>query len=197
MSQPRSIIGAGSVEMPDLSGLVGRNVPALITFTLAESGLRAPDRYYLSGLALITDRAAYVYERARANLSIAAAESGSENEVPIGSIVRGADYLEFAINSILRAQLLGERLRRSLYGPSIGRHELLSSAELGQVRKLRHFAEHVDDRIPAGLIGETGTSALVFRTMADCIEYAGDTVTYVAIAGWITRLHALASRLLS
>jgi hypothetical protein len=181
--------------MTDLSSLVGKNIPRLLIVSLVRSDSSGPDAYYLNALVLMTDRAAYSYEQARTALGHVAANH-KPGEIPLLSLLRGTDYLEFAVNAILRASLLGERLRRSPDAPRIDRNELLSRSELEQVRKLRHFAEHLDQRILEGRIGPTAGSGVVFRAMADCIEYAGETVTYAAIGEWITRLDALAWRLL-
>jgi hypothetical protein len=188
----RPLIGAGTVDMPDLSGLVGKHMSRLMIFALTGGGFPPPARYYFNTLALMTDRAAYSYECARANLS-KAAQPRLAGEIPMHEILRGSDYLEFAINAIMRAQLLGERLRRAPGDPRIARSELLSNGELSQVRQLRHFAE----RVLAGEVGETGTSGVVYRTLSDRIEFAGQSVTYETIADWIKRFDSLESRLLA
>lgn len=188
--EPRPIIGAGSIEMPDLSGIVGRSVPMRITHALV--GGPQPAHHHLQALAWMIDRAAYAYERARDRLDAAA--SAGEGAFPIHELMRGTDYLEIAINATLRAHLLGERLRRAASAPPISRRELLASDELARLRNMRHFAEHVDEQIERGSIGQT--SSLIVGAQIDRIDYAGQTISYAELADWIARLEALARRLL-
>jgi hypothetical protein len=66
--------------MPDLSGLVGHNLPRRTTLALV--GGRADWNpkawFYVNALAQLTDRAAYAYEQARTLFSRAAAGSYDE-----------------------------------------------------------------------------------------------------------------------
>jgi hypothetical protein len=187
----RPILGAGAVEMPDLSGLVGRNMPMRTTYALVDGP--EPAHTYLLAFASMIDRAAYAYEQARVKLSEAAGKR-RRGGLPLVPLIRGSDYLEIALNALLRAQLLGDRLRRTEDAPPIQQRELLSREETSRIREMRHFAEHVDERISAGSTSATGFAAAPY---ADGIEYAGVAITYAELAAWITRLQSLAERLLT
>jgi hypothetical protein len=90
----------------------------------------------------------------------------------------------------VRANVLGERLRRTRDVLPVDRNELLTSLEFHRVRDMRHFAEHLDERIASGRVGEGGVSPLTVAPYADCIAYGGTTVSYVEIGEWITRLES-------
>ncbi len=194
MTNKRPFIGAGSVEMPDLSDLVGRNLTPLVTFTMVAQGTRT--EYYVNALVRMTERAAYSYEQARSALTYAASDL-PDHVFPLTEIIRGTDYLEIALNALLRAQLAGERLRRDQAAPRIEKSELLSKAEATRLRNLRHFSEHLDKRITAGQVGRQGVSPITVRPLADGIEFAGDTLLYSEVAKWIVRLESLARRLVA
>jgi hypothetical protein len=83
----------------------------------------------VQALAWMADRAAYAYERARLLLAEAAGPL-KDHEFPIREFMRGTDYLEIAVNALLRAHLLAERLRREGSAPTISRGELLTDADL-------------------------------------------------------------------
>jgi hypothetical protein len=178
--------------MADLSAIVGRNLPLLVTYTMVGKGSDA-ERLHLNALTRMTDRAAYMYEASRAALSIVAAPHA---DFPITALVRGTDALEISINAVLRAHLHGDRLRRLADVTPIARTDLLSPSELRVVRALRHFAEHLDEEIPKKRVGERGVSGLAFRPDSDGVNFAGERATYLEIADWITRLEGLARRLL-
>ena len=120
--------------MPNLDRLVGRNLPSLMTYTMVGSG--DPVEHYVNALARMTDRAAYAYGHARHYLSAAAAED-RPNTIPIPQVIRGVDYLEYALDALLRAQMVASRLRRAEGGPLIGRSELLSDSDFARIRAMR------------------------------------------------------------
>jgi hypothetical protein len=143
VASERPLIGAGSVEMKDLSALVGRNFPAAATFALFGGGIPEPGRHHVLALTLLINRAAYSYEDARAALSAAAAGKGDE----IRAALNGADCLDIATNALFRANANGEHLRRDQNAPHVDKTELLSPSERKRLGRMRNFAEHVDEKI--------------------------------------------------
>jgi hypothetical protein len=146
VADERPLIGAGFVEMMDLSALVSRNFPAAATFALFGGGIPEPGRHHVLALTLLINRAAYSYEDARAALSAAAAGKGDE----VGAALHGADCLDIATNALFRANAHGERLRRDQNGPRVDKTELLSPSERKRLGRMRNFAEHVDEKITGG-----------------------------------------------
>lgn len=88
MRDERSLIGAGGVEMPDLSELVGRNLPALLLSSMSGTGGPILGAYYLNALVRMTERAAYFYEQARGALAYAAGDL-ADDEFPLFALIRG------------------------------------------------------------------------------------------------------------
>ncbi len=89
---------------------------------------------------------------------------------------------------------MAESLRRDAQATVVERHELLSAEEMGRLRVLRHFAEHIDKEVVAGGIGPE--TPLNHYPRAGCIEYASLAITYRELATWIVRLNELAARLM-
>lgn len=167
--------------MPDVSALIGRLTPIHINNVFWGFGIQSsPARLLLTSLVRLVDKSG-VRVRAGPATRFAKYVGRPSNGLPYTlDLLRGGDHLETCFNALYCAALGAERLRPAKDVPQIELVEQLSPQETARLRKHRHFAEHIDQKVAGGFVG--ADSPLMQVPLAEGLEFAGDWLTYAQLA---------------
>jgi hypothetical protein len=185
--------GPTTCAMPDLS-LISHKTMLDYILNATFRGAGAQDQKvsaYLRGFILVTDKAIFEYQAARAALQEFVI---SRNKISL--YIRTCAHLETCIHSVRRALRFVDRLK-----PSIG-HVLdradwkVIQRQVDSIRAPRNILEHMDDEIATGRFTADGyLIALALSPNGDAASIGNFTITFTRLSMLLKRLHALAKLL--
>lgn len=107
-----------------------------------------------------------------------------------------SDHMENCINSVRRLLRLLERINSDKYAPIIPRDKKsLISSQSKRLIELRDTFEHMDERIQRDEIGTNEAIMVKLGGSDDRVEIGPHQITFLELAGIISKLHELASYL--
>jgi hypothetical protein len=176
--------------MPDLSDLAH---PTMLIYILNSTfrgagTLDISGSAYLRGFILVTDKAIFEYDAARASL-----QEFVETRTRHSVYFQTTWHLENCLHSTRRALRFVDRLRGTL-GEAMSREEwrTIQSHERS-IREVRDTVEHMDDKIAEGKITTEGYFiALSLSETGDAAEIGTLSITFIRLATLLRRLYALA-----
>jgi hypothetical protein len=177
-----------SHTLPDLSGLLGRNLinVALDTVLGGPAITTYPDVALWHGLVRLTDKSVNEYESARQ--AVAQWETGTAGD--LAPLFLAIDNFENCITSTHRGVLYAKGLRALGRGSSA----LLPTAkQYDDLRLMRNRIEHCDERLITGKIRQGQSSIL--NPKAHRLELGERRITYRDLASVIAKLHRMVGRI--
>lgn len=192
------ISDAKSFAMPDISSLARESGQSLVLLSFRNwlTGHGVPmvigshaHAHYRNFVRLV-DKAVRRYESARQYLE--ASVHRAPDETALDHVVRALSDLEDMFHAVHRALRLLDSLKGACEAPvtSVDLRPFPSST----VRRIRDANEHIDDYLAKGKIG--AGDDVMLRVWAQGISFAGQSISYVTIQLWLTRLHGIARRLI-
>lgn len=179
--------------MPDLSDASHKTMLAYVLNSIFRGAgtLDTSASAYLRGFILVTDKAVFEYEAARASMHEFVA-----TRTRLSVYFETTWHLENCLHSTRRALRFVERLRGTL-GDVLPRDEwkVIQSYERS-VREVRDLVEHMDNEIAAGQISAEGyLIALALSDDGDAATIGTFSITFTRLAKLLRRLYTLASLL--
>jgi hypothetical protein len=176
--------------IPDLSHLYSKNIlPLILNITLrAQSTTNHPSLAYTAAYVRLVDKGVREYESARRSLE-EFVETGSEHLTPY---FRAADHLENALNSVRRAIRYARRIRRDRESLQVEKSELPTQDDEDRIAGFRDAAEHADNQVATGTLGEGDAVILTLHELTFSI--GNIEASYEWLARLLTKLHVLSSR---
>ena len=178
-----------SCEMPDLSELYDKVLLTLI-LNVWLRGRGPKDQkasIFVTSFIRLVDKTLVEYKYSRSALL----EYVNTPANTMSPLFRATAHLETCIHSLKRAIRFAEHIRRDKKSPTIPQKlDVISKSAQIRITVVRDAIEHMDDRIIKGKIPKNGPVALIMKS--DCLELAGEIITYIELAEWIKQLHRLA-----
>ena len=190
-------------KMPDLSKLerLQEALTLRVVFTQADAKIGRKAALYRRIFIRLTDKAIVEYSEARSALDYQVQESKRpvKEMQETGRIIymfSFSDHMENCINSVRRLLRLLERINGDKDAPTIPRDKRrLLSSQGKKLIDLRDTFEHMDERIQRDEIGTNEAIMVKLCGSADRIEIGPHQITFLELAGIISKLHELASYL--
>jgi hypothetical protein len=181
------------VDMQDLSQLGDRLTEIwLLSVTVGRSFPEGQAQFLVTTFIRTTESALCSYERARLGFELSTATES------LPQYLRAANEMELTFMALNRAMRLAVGLKTSAE-TTVSSADLPTPVEQDQLRKMRNAIDHNDGPIIKGRAGKGQTLALEVQEHGMVITDDGgttQTVEHTVFAGWICKLHALASDLI-
>lgn len=189
----RSPFGPTRCMRPNLSGIDhNTTLVYILNSTFRGAGAHDPKASaYLRGFILVTDKAIFEYQAARA-----AFQQFVETRNRTSLYIRSTAHLETCIHTTRRALRYVDRLRGTI-GNVLPRDDWRAIQTYSEsVREVRDIIEHMDDEIAADRISEDGyVIALVLSDEGDAAVIGTLSITFDRLALLLHLLYALATLL--
>jgi hypothetical protein len=190
-------------KMPDLSKLerLQGTLILRVVFTQADAKVGRKAALFRRVFTRLMDKSITEYQEARTALDLQVQESKCPRKEmqETGRIIymfSFSDHMENCINSVRRLLRLLERINSDKDAPTIARDKkrFLSSQGKGLI-DLRDAFEHMDERIQRDEIGHDEAIMVKLGGSDDRVEIGSHQVTFLELAGIISKLYELASYL--
>ena len=189
--------------MPDLSKLerLQGALTLRVVFTQADTKIGRKAALFRRVFIRLMDKSIAEYLEARTALNSQVQESKRppKEMQETGRIIymfSFSDHMENCINSVRRLLRLLERINSDKYAPIIPRaKKSLISSQGKRLIKLRDTFEHMDERIQRDEIGTNEAIMVKLGGGDDRVEIGPHQITFLELAGIISKLHELASYL--
>jgi hypothetical protein len=190
-------------KMPDLSKLerLQGALTLRVVFTQADAKIGRKAALFRRVFIRLMDKsvAEYLESRTVLNSQVQESKRPPKEMQETGRIIymfSFSDHMENCINSVRRLLWLLERINRDKDAPTIPRDKkrLLSSQDRKLI-DLRDTFEHMDERIQKDEIGANEAIMVKLGGSDDRIEIGPHQITFLELAGIISKLHELASYL--
>ena len=189
----RAPFGPAICGLPDLAPITHTTMlNYILNSTLRGAGAHdQKTSAYLRGFILVTDKAIFEYQAARAAL-----QEFIKTRNRMSLYIRTCAHLETCIHSIRRALRFVDRLRKTI-GHVLERADWKAiQSHVDLRRETRDVFEHMDDEIAAGRSTADGyLIALALSREGDAVSVGHFTISFSRIAMLLKRMHALAELL--
>jgi hypothetical protein len=190
-------------KMPDLSKLerLQSALTLRVVFTQADAKIGRKAALFRRVFIRLIDKSIAEYLEAKTALNFQVQESKRplQEMQETGRIIymfSFSDHMENCINSVRRLLRLLERINGDKYAPTIPRDEKRFLFSQGKkLIDLRDTFEHMDERIQLDEIGTHEAIMVKLGGSDDRIEIGPYQITFLELAGIISKLHGLASYL--
>jgi hypothetical protein len=191
-------------KMPSLSKLelLQGALTLRVVFTQSDARIGRKIALFRRVFIRLTDKAITEYSEARRALIDQVQEQNRAPEVmqKTGRIIyifSFSDHIENCINAVRRLLRLLERLNNEKDAPTIPKYKRRFLSSQGKkLVDLRNTFEHIDKRIQYDKIGVNESIMVNLGGDADRIEIGSHQLTFLELAGIISKLHELASYLI-
>ena len=188
-------------KMPDLSKLERLQGALMlrVVFTQADAKIGQKAALFRRVFIRLTDKAIVEYLEARSAIDYQVQESKrpAKEMKETGRIIymfSFSDHMENCINSVRRLLRLLERINSDKDAPTIPRNKRRFLSSQGKkLINLRDTFEHMDERIQLDEIGPNEAIMVKLGENADRIEIGPHQITFLELAGIISKLYELAS----
>ena len=189
--------------MPDLSKLkrLQGALTLRLVFTQADAKVGRKAALFRRVFIRLMDKSIAEYQEARIALNSQVQESKRppKEMQETGRIIymfSFSDHMENCVNSVRRLLRLLERINSDKDAPIIARDKKrFLSSQTKRLIDLRDTFEHMDDRIQRDEIGNDEAIMVKLGGSDDRVEIGPHQVTFLELAGIISKLHELASYL--